>query len=86
MISVSAQTSPRDDNVQMASSILLVRSQIKKIPRDDPRKIYDRFEADEEEATVDESSPSTPKRRACKERARGKEPSTRDQEEIGESL
>ena len=52
----------------------------------DPRKIYDRFEADEEEATVDESSPSTPKRRARKERARGKEPPTRDQEEIGESL
>ena len=70
----------------VASSILLARSQIKKIPRDDPRKIYDRFEADEEEATVDESSPSTPKRRARKERARGKEPPTRDQEEIGESL
>ena len=70
----------------VASSILLVRSQIKMIPRDDPRKNYDWPEADGEEATVDESSPSTPKRRARKKRARGEKPSARDQEEIGESL
>lgn len=70
----------------VASSILLVRSQIKIIPKDDPRKNYGWPEADVEEATVDESSPSTPKRRARKKRARGEKPSTRDQEEIGESL
>jgi hypothetical protein len=48
----------------VASSILLVRSQTKIHPREtiDPNDLLSA--ADEEEPTVDESSPSTPKRRA----------------------
>ena len=61
----------------VAGSILLVRSQTKMLPRDDydPNLLFAADE-DEKEATVDESSPSTPKRRAGKERARGRKKST----------